>query len=192
MSSHPGDKPVQRFIACVVGFASMFGFALAAAILALVGMFLWPKSSALDVIAETRGRLAAETRTGQLAQRPVLDPGTASAALAKRVAKTSAVAVPGTPAALQAMQAPAPSATAPKPPAPASATPPVTAPNPPAPATPPVTAPNPPAPATPPVAAPNLPAPAPVPAPATPPATAPKPPAPTPATPQPNAPAPNP
>jgi len=40
MTVHPGDKPVQRFVAYVVGFAAMFAFALLAPRLLMSSSFI--------------------------------------------------------------------------------------------------------------------------------------------------------
>ncbi len=166
--THPGDKPVQRFVAYVVGFAAMVGLAVLTPLLSMAGSLLWPSQSAVDEMGLQRAQTSMKIReeqsaalssvaldaAGKSARVPVSLAAKATLPQLKgKVAVATNQVVPGSEAALRALQQPAPA------PAPASATPP------PAPAAPAVT------PAAPAASAPvpptSSPAPAPAPAPAT-------------------------
>jgi hypothetical protein len=182
---------VQRFVAYLVGFGAMIAFGVLAPVLSWSGSLIWPRRSAVDEIgmqrAEGARNLRAEQRLALVTAST--DPATKTtrvpvAFVAKNVlpqlkskaAAQSPLVVPGSAAALRAMQPPAPPAAPavvpPKPEAPKPA-PPKAAPAPPAPpaavpvpvpAAPPVTAPAPPVTApAPPVTAPAPPVTAPAP-----------------------------
>jgi hypothetical protein len=159
--THPGDKPVQRFVAYVVGFAAMVGFAVLTPLLTLSGSLLWPRHSAVDEMGAQRAQTSTKLReeqasalttvaldaSGKSARVPVSVAAKATLPQLKtKVAAATNQVVPGSAAALRALQQPAPAA-----PAPATAAP---APKPPV-ATPAPSA----APATPAVPAPATPAP---------------------------------
>ncbi|MBU6301797.1 MAG: hypothetical protein KGS60_09615 [Verrucomicrobia bacterium] len=178
--SHPGDKPVQRFVAYLVGFGAMIAFGVLAPVLSWSGSLIWPRRSAVDEIgaqrAEGARNLRAEQRLALVTAST--DPATKTtrvpvAFVAKNVlpqlkskaASQSSLVVPGSAAALRAMQPPAspaaPAAVAPKPEAPQPAppkavpAPPKAVPAPPTPPAPPAAVP---VPAAPPVSAPAPPA----------------------------------
>jgi hypothetical protein len=133
--SHPGDKPVQRFVAYVVGFGAMLAFGVLAPVASITGSLIWPRRSAVDELGVQRAESSLKLRAEQaVALKSV---GTDAATKTTRVpvdfvAKTvlgqlkgkapaaSALVVPGSAAALRAMQQPAPAA---KPAAPAPAQP---------------------------------------------------------------------
>ncbi|RFC46941.1 MAG: hypothetical protein DVB23_001365 [Verrucomicrobia bacterium] len=154
--SHPGDKPVQRFVAYLVGFGAMLAFGVLAPVASITGSLIWPRRSAVDELGVQRAESSLKLRAEQaVALKSV---GTDAATKTTRVpvdfvAKTvlgqlkgkapaaSALVVPGSAAALRAMQQPAPAA---KPAAPAPAQPQtVPAPVPPAPAPAPAAVPQP-------------------------------------------------
>jgi len=133
--SHPGDKPVQRFVAYLVGFGAMLAFGVLAPVASITGSLIWPRRSAVDELGVQRAESSLKLRAEQaVALKSV---GTDAATKTTRVpvdfvAKTvlgqlkgkapaaSALVVPGSAAALRAMQQPAPAA---KPAAPAPAQP---------------------------------------------------------------------
>jgi len=192
MSTHPGDKPVLRFLAYAMGLGAFLIFPLLALI--LTSLFSAKPVNVVKVQAEERSKLlkpikeaqhAAVTTVGWVDQKAGLVRLPVEQAMPLALAqmkaqkpKKSEFLVPGSPTQLKMMEQPAAPAT----PAPAPAAPATPAPAPAAPATP-TPAPAAPATPTPAPAAPATPAPTPA-APATPtPAPA------APATPAPAAPA---
>lgn len=164
---------MQRFVAYLVGFGAMIAFGVLAPVLSWSGSLIWPRRSAVDEIgaqrAEGARNLRAEQRLALVTAST--DPATKTtrvpvAFVAKNVlpqlkskaASQSSLVVPGSAAALRAMQPPAspaaPAAVAPKPEAPQPA-PPKAVPAPPTPPAPPAAVP---VPAAPPVSAPAPPA----------------------------------
>lgn len=139
--SHPGDKPVQRFVAYVVGFGAMLAFGVLAPVASITGSLIWPRRSAVDELGVQRAESSRKLRAEQAVA--LKSAGTDAATKTTSVpvdfvAKTvlgqlkgkapaaSALVVPGSAAALRAMQQPAPApapAPAAKPAAPAPAKP---------------------------------------------------------------------
>lgn len=149
--SHPGDKPVQRFVAYVVGFGAMLAFGVLAPVASITGSLIWPRRSAVDELGVQRAESSRKLRAEQAValQSAGTDAATKTTSVpVDFVAKTvlgqlkgkapaaSALVVPGSAAALRAMQQPVPNpAPAAKPAAPAPVKPQtVPAPVPPAPA----------------------------------------------------------
>lgn len=126
---------MQRFVAYVVGFGAMLAFGVLAPVASITGSLIWPRRSAVDELGVQRAESSLKLRAEQaVALKSV---GTDAATKTTRVpvdfvAKTvlgqlkgkapaaSALVVPGSAAALRAMQQPAPAA---KPAAPAPAQP---------------------------------------------------------------------
>jgi hypothetical protein len=137
MTTQPGDKPVQRFVAYVVGFAAMLGFAVLAPILSLSGAVFWPVHSAADDVAKARADRSKEIRASQLAEVSKVSTGAGGKVkipvaaaltselpvLAKKAGKPSAAVVPGSPTSLKALQAPPAPVAVPAPPAAAAPVP---------------------------------------------------------------------
>jgi len=122
MTVHPGDKPVQRFLAYVVGFAVMFAFAVLAPLLLMSGSFLWPRLSAVDAIGSQRAEAARKSTEGQTARLTVTSVdaatkvvqvpvtwamGAALPALQRKASVATSLVVPGSAAALQPAPVPA-------------------------------------------------------------------------------------
>ena len=121
MTTHPGDKPVQRFVAYVVGFIAMFGFAVLAPILAFSGAVIWPVRSASEDLGKQRAERSKVLREEQTVRLEGAGTDAASKAshvpvrwamesalpqLKKKVAAATTAVVPGSATAIKGVSAP--------------------------------------------------------------------------------------
>jgi len=145
MTTHPGDKPVQRFVAYIVGFIAMFGFAVLAPILAFSGAVIWPVRSASEELGKQRAERSKVLREEQSARlgAAATDPATKTVhvpvrwamdatlpQLKNKAAVATTAVVPGSAAALKAASAPPPPVVGPAVSAPAAGPKPPAAPKP--------------------------------------------------------------